>query len=200
MKVVVKKKNDSVEAAITSDSFFRQEDPQIALAQLKKWENDYRNLIREGRKIIGNIKTSKDDLVFRWELGELIQKFLLTNADFEFEDYEQSLARDLELRPTEKSGTEFAANDISALLALRKIFPNREAIDPRMTWDLVYFTHEILASADLSGKGKPNAHAKLVNELLEVANHQAKLGTKGNGAAKAVARKLIQILAEHDLL
>jgi len=200
MKVVVKKKNDSVEAAITSDSFFRQEDPQIALAKLKKWENDYRNLIREGRKIMGNIKTSKDDLVLRWELGELIQKFLLTNADFEFEDYEQSLARDLELRPTEKSGAEFAVADIDALLGLRKIFPSKEAIDPRITWNLVYFTHGILASADLSGKDKPNTCGELIDELLEVANHQAKLGTRGNGAAKGVARKLVQILTKHDLL
>ncbi|MGQ9719018.1 MAG: hypothetical protein ACUVWK_04165 [Nitrososphaerales archaeon] len=200
MKVIVKRKNDSIEAAIVSDSFFKQKDPQIALAKLKTWEGKYRNLIGEGRRIINDIKTSKDDLMLRWELGDLLHQFLATNAEFEFDNYEQSLARDLELPPTEKSQTEFAAADIRALLGLKKIFPNKEALDPRITWNLVYFTYEIMAPAGVRGKDSSNTRSEIVNELLEVANHQAKLGIKGNGAAKGVARRLIQILTKYNLL
>ncbi|MEM3191379.1 MAG: hypothetical protein QW292_04660 [Candidatus Parvarchaeota archaeon] len=200
MKVVVRRKNGSIEAAITSDSFFQQKDPQVALAKLKEWESKYRNLIHRGKRIVDNIRASKDNLVLRWELGELLHHFLTTNTEFEFDDYEQSLARDLELPPTEKTKTEYATSDVSALLGLRKIFPNREAIDPRITWNLVYYTHEIMASAGIEGKDASKVNSEIVNELLEVANHQAKLGTKGNGAAKGVARKLVQILTKHKLL
>ncbi len=200
MRVIVKRKDGSIEAGIISDSFFKQKDPQIALAKLKQWESAYRNLIERGRKIIGNIRTSKDDLAVRWELGDLLHQFLTANTEFEIDDYERTLARDLELPPTEKSQTEFAASDVSALLALKKIFPNRQAIDPRMTWNLVYFTHEIMTSAGVTRKDNPHAHGEIANELLEVANHQAKLGTRGNGAAKGVARRLIQILVKNNLL
>lgn len=201
MKVVVKSKDGSIEAAIVSDSFFKQKDPHVALTKLKKWENEYKNLILKGKEIISKIKTSKDEMVLRWELGNLLCGFLKTNSEFEFDNYEQSLARDLGISSTEqRSQTESAAADIRALFGLRKIFPNKEALDPRITWNLVYFTHEIISSVGEVGKDNSKTHSEIVDELLEVANHQAKLATRGNGAAKGVARRLIEILTEHNLL
>lgn len=199
MRVIVKRNGESINAAILSDSFFREKDPQIALTKLQAWETNYKEMIRTGKEMVDNIKASKDNLGLRWELGDLLNRFLVTNKEIELNNYEQTFARDLELPPTEKSNTEYAGIDIRALLGLIKIFSSKKVIDSRITWELVYFTYEIMLSPH-STDGSPINNKELADELLQIANHQAKLATKGNGAAKGVARKLVEILMKYNLL
>jgi len=199
MKVIVKQTNDTVEAGILSDSYFKQGDPQVALQALKSWETAYRNFITKSR-VITKMLGGKDDLQIRWELGELIQEFLAAHKDVELVDYQTSIARDLKIPPTEKSDIGFSGSDVEAILSLRRLFPTRSEIDMRYSWNLVYFAHQLMEANQESKSDQGPGQKQLVEDLLEIANYQARLATKGNGAAMKVTRRLVEVMVKHGLL
>lgn len=196
MKVIVKRKGTQIEAAIKSESFFGQKDPQDALSRVKEWEKKYTEVIQKGRLLSRATGKSKNDLSLRWDLGNLLTTFLNRESEFELENYQQSMARDLELPSTTKPRFQSSV-EIDALLDLLKTFPDKNKIDSRITWNLFYLTHGMMASNWLI-RGKTRLSDKpMINELLDLANHQANLGIIGNGSAKRAAKRIIDILMEH---
>jgi hypothetical protein len=199
VKIIVKQTNDTVEAGILSDSYFKQGDPQVALQALKSWETAYKDFIARSRVIIKKLG-GKDDLQIRWELGELVQEFLATHKDVELIDYQTSIARDIKIPPTQKSDVGYSGSDVEAILSLRKMFPTRGEIDIRISWNLFYFTHQVLEANQESKGDQSPGEEQLVDDLVEIANYQARLATKGNGAAMKVTRQLVEVMVKHGFL
>jgi hypothetical protein len=197
MRIVVKNDGKVIEAGVESASYYEQKDPQVALQSLRMWEDRYRTFIRVGKELIAKLRQNPDDLQLRWDIGDLIQSFLSDNAGFEIVDCERSIARDLELPPTEKR-SDISAADVKALLKFRQFYPDKKLISPHISWNLFYFANDILTATRVS-KIITGMEA-LTNDLLDIANYQAKLGTKGNGAAIKLSKRLIQTLLKHNLL
>jgi hypothetical protein len=49
-------------------------------------------------------------------------------------------------------------------------------------------------------KRQPNEKDNISTDLIDLANHQAKLAVRGNGAAKKVAQKCMVMLTKYQLL
>ena len=194
MDIVVTSANGVIKAGILSESLFSSEDPHNQLDEVKKWENEYINFVKEGRRKLSMVK-NQTDLVQKWEIGDFIYSFLNRNDKVNFLDWDKSIARDMGVKPTEERKVGFGENDIKALVNLRKIFKTYNDLDKRISWELMYFTNQLILSYIENKKLDKLIlpKNKLIDEILELANQEAKFAVKGNsGHAISVTKKIIE--------
>jgi hypothetical protein len=131
----------------------------------------------------------------KWLLGDLIYSFLNSNKTVNLLDWAKSIARDMGVQPTEKRKEGFGDGDVKALVNLRKIFKVHADLDLRISWELIYFVNqsiiEYMKKKNVDTFSLPKN--KLINEILELANQEAKFAVKGNsGHAVSVTKKLME--------
>jgi hypothetical protein len=194
MDLVVTSVNGVIKAGILSESLLGAEDSHMKLEEVKNWERKYVAFVEEGKKRLSSVK-NQSELDSKWSIGDLISTFLDDNKNVNLIDWDKSIARDMDIKPTEKRKEGYGDSDIKALVNLRKIFKSHESIDNRISWELLYFTNQIIIN--YLNKKKLNSLAlsknKLTNEILELANQEAKFAVKGNsGHAISVTKKLME--------
>lgn len=101
------------------------------------------------------------------------------------------------IKPTEKRKEGFGDNDVKATLALRKIFVSPESLDNRLSWELIYYVNpniiEYIKRKNVTRFSIPET--QLINEVLKLANQEAKFAIKGNsGHAISVTKKLMDVI------
>lgn len=194
MDIVVTSVNGVIKAGILSESLLDAEDSHVRLDEVKNWELKYINFVGEGQRRLNEMKKSTD-LEQKWLLGNLIYSFLNSNKPVNLLDWDKSIARDMGIQPTEKRREGFGDSDVKALVNLRKIFKVHEDIDTRISWELLYFVNqsvvEYMENKKVDTFSLPKN--KLINEILELANQEARFAVKGNsGHAISVTKKLME--------
>ncbi len=194
MDIVVTSVNGVIKAGILSGSLLDAEDSHIRLDEVKNWERKYINFVEEGQNRLNEMKKSTD-LEQKWLLGNLIYSFLNSNKAVNLLDWSKSIARDIGIQPTEKRKEGFGDSDVKALVNLRKIFKVHGDIDTRISWELLYFVNqsvvEYMENKKVDTFSLPKN--KLINEILELANQEARFAVKGNsGHAISVTKKLME--------
>ncbi|MEM0054503.1 MAG: hypothetical protein QXL89_09990 [Nitrososphaeria archaeon] len=194
MDLVVTSVNGVIKVGILSASLLGAEDPHARLDEVKAWERKYINFVNEGRRILSEMK-NPTNLEQKWLLGDLIYSFLNSNKGVNLLHWDKSIARDIGIQPTEKRKEGFGESDVKALVNLRKIFKAPNDVDTRISWELIYFVSQIIVK--YMERKKIDTFSlpknKLINEILEVANQEARFAVKGNsGHAVSVTKKLME--------
>lgn len=194
MDVIVTSVDGVIKVGVLSQSLLNEEDSHKALDKIKRWESDYIKFIKDGKEIIRN---DNGRLENKWKLADLIYRFLNKNKEIRFNEYDKSISRDLGLVPTEKRKVGPATSDVNALIGLRKTFGNPNELDTRFSWELLYYVYPIIMS-DIKKKNQSSfklGNERLINDIINIANNEAKFAIKGNsGHAAALIKKLVKVL------